>query len=63
MGGMQNLEFKTMLPTQDEAVSNLVKKAFDAAEENGFTPQGQAAFERYISKYALKQRGTMGYSH
>lgn len=61
MGDIQNLEFRFMQPGQGEEVSNLVLKAVDLTNEERFTPDGRAAFQRYAAPLALESRQKLGY--
>ncbi|MDR2522750.1 MAG: EFR1 family ferrodoxin [Synergistaceae bacterium] len=61
MPEIQNLEFTKLLPGQGAEVSALARKAVDMSEFNGFTPDGQRAFERYTEPLAIEQRGRMGF--
>ena len=63
MTEIQKLEFKSMHPGQGEEVSTLILKTVNAVEENGFTPAGRTALERYVSPVALEERAKLGYSH
>ena len=63
MSEIQKLEFKRLLPGQGEAVQALVLQSADTAQENGFAPQGRAAFQRYAAAESIEGRGSLGYSH
>ncbi|MDR1376926.1 MAG: EFR1 family ferrodoxin [Synergistaceae bacterium] len=60
---IQKLEFKNLLPGQGDPVRALVLRSADVTRENGFTPQGRAAFERYAASEAMERRGALGYRH
>ncbi|MDR1048646.1 MAG: EFR1 family ferrodoxin [Synergistaceae bacterium] len=59
MSEIQNLDFGNMAPGQEKAVSELALKS--AKGSKGFTPEGWASFERYVSPEALRQRAGMGF--
>ena len=64
MAEIQNLEFRNMLPGQGAEVCVLVWDVLSSSSSvNGISPQGQAAFKRYISPEAMEQRVQMGYIH
>jgi ferredoxin/GNAT superfamily N-acetyltransferase len=59
MSEIQNLDFKDMVPGQEEAVSELAWKS--AKGSKGFTPEGWVSFERYIAPEAFRRRAEMGF--
>ena len=72
MAEIQNLEFRKMLSGQGKEVCAMVWKALKITKEdeespslslNGFSQQGQVAFERYVSPEAIELRSQMGYVH